>query len=101
MPSDNLNQKVVLVLPGGAKNLGGRSVAICARKGANLVVHFTTAHRPNKKAEQTVAGPLENFGREAIAVQGDLTKPENVRPASSRRQKGALCVAIFDIAITP
>ncbi|MCT0203404.1 SDR family oxidoreductase [Synechococcus sp. CS-603] len=75
MPSDNLNQKVVLVA-GGAKNLGGLISRDLARKGANLVVHY---HSPSaeQEAEQTVQA-IGELGREAIAVQGDLTKPENV-----------------------
>ena len=73
--SRTLEDQVVLVA-GGAKNLGGLLSREVARRGADVVVHYNSdATEP--AARETVAA-VERAGRSAIAVQGDLTRVAEV-----------------------
>lgn len=71
----SLNGKVVIVA-GGAKNLGGLISRTFANDGAKVVVHYNSAST-QKDADATV-GAITAAGGEAIAVQGDLTRASNV-----------------------
>jgi NAD(P)-dependent dehydrogenase (short-subunit alcohol dehydrogenase family) len=75
MSNDALTGKVALV-GGGAKNLGGLLSRSFAEAGANVIVHYNS-DATKQAAEQTVAAVLQ-VGREAIAIQGDLTRAANV-----------------------
>ncbi len=67
----------VAVVGGGAKNLGALLSRGFADEGANLVVHFhSDAAAAN--AQDTVRA-VEEAGGKAVAVQGDLTKVDDVR----------------------
>lgn len=75
--SENGLQGAVVVIGGGAKNLGGLLSRTFAADGAKIVVHYhgeTTA----PDAEKTVQA-VQEAGSEAIAVQGDLTKVADVQ----------------------
>lgn len=77
MVNHDLKGKYV-VIGGGAKNLGGDLSRAFAEKGvAGVVVHY---HSDSSKgaADETVAA-VQAAGSEAIAVQGDLTKPAAVK----------------------
>lgn len=75
MEKNNVNGKVVLIA-GGAKNLGGLLSRDFASQGAKLVIHYNSeSTKPD--AEQTLAD-VQASGAEAILVQSDLTKIENV-----------------------
>lgn len=75
MARNNVNGKVVLIA-GGAKNLGGLLSRDFAAKGAKLVIHYNS-ESTRAAAEQTLAD-VQASGAEGILVQGDLTKVENV-----------------------
>ncbi len=81
--SPTLESQVVLIA-GGAKNLGGLLSREVAARGADVVVHYNSDASADA-ARETVAA-IEAAGRQAIAVQGDLTRPANVQ-------------ALFDAAI--
>ncbi|HLT89036.1 MAG TPA: SDR family oxidoreductase [Sphingobacterium sp.] len=75
MDRNNVNGKVILIT-GGAKNLGGLLSRDFASQGAKLVVHYNSeSTKPD--AEQTLAD-VQAAGAEAILVQSDLTKIENI-----------------------
>lgn len=75
MDRNNVNGKVVLIA-GGAKNLGGLLSRDFALQGAKLVIHYNSeSTKPD--AEQTLAD-VQAAGAEAILVQSDLTKIENI-----------------------
>lgn len=75
MPSYDLTDKVVLVA-GGAKNLGGLISRELASNGAKVVVHYhSQATQP--EAEATVRA-VTKLGCEAFAIQSDLTETENI-----------------------
>ncbi|GAA1206893.1 SDR family oxidoreductase [Prauserella alba] len=83
MAETDLRDKVV-VLGGGAKNLGGLLARQLGERGANVVVHYhSDASAPD--ADKT-ADDVRAAGGEAVTVQGDLTRVADVR-------------AVFDAAV--
>lgn len=75
MSNHNLQGKVVVV-GGGAKNLGGLVSREFARGGARVVVHYNS-DGTRRDAEATVKA-IKDLGSDAYATQGDLTRPANV-----------------------
>ena len=73
MAKIDLNDKVVLIA-GGAKNLGGAISRAVAKQGADVIVHYNS-DGTEPAAEETVKA-VEALGRKAMMVQGDLTKAE-------------------------
>ena len=76
MARNDVKGKVVLIA-GGAKNLGGLLSRDFAAKGAKLVIHYNSENTKTN-AEKTLAA-VEATGSEAILVQADLTKIEHIR----------------------
>lgn len=66
----------VVVVGAGAKNLGGLLSRTFGADGASVVVHYHSAGS-NAAAQETVRA-VEAAGGKAFAVQGDLTKVDNV-----------------------
>jgi NAD(P)-dependent dehydrogenase (short-subunit alcohol dehydrogenase family) len=93
MPTYDLTDKVVLVA-GGAKNLGGLISREFAGKGAKVVVHYHS-ETTQSEAEATVQA-VQQLGTKAFAIQGDLTKPENVTALfeQAKTQFGRVDVAV-------
>jgi NAD(P)-dependent dehydrogenase (short-subunit alcohol dehydrogenase family) len=93
MPTYDLTDKVVLVA-GGAKNLGGLISREFAGKGAKVVVHYHSK-TTQSEAEATVQA-VQQLGTKAFAIQGDLTKPENVTALfeQAKTQFGRVDVAV-------
>lgn len=76
MSKNSLEGKVVLIA-GGAKNLGGLLARDFAQGGAKAIAIHYNSDATKAAADETVAA-IKELGVEAIAIQGDLTKPENV-----------------------
>jgi NAD(P)-dependent dehydrogenase (short-subunit alcohol dehydrogenase family) len=76
MSKQSLNGKVVLIA-GGAKNLGGLVARDLAASGAAAVVVHYNSDATRAAAEDTLKA-VKAAGAQAIAVQGDLTQPGNV-----------------------
>ncbi|MEJ2794146.1 SDR family oxidoreductase [Iodobacter sp. LRB] len=74
----------VVVIGGGAKNLGGLISRTLAAEGASIVVHYNSDATAAAAAETVAA--IEATGGKAFAIQGDLSKAAN-------------CVALFDEAV--
>lgn len=74
MAARTLDNKVVLIA-GGAKNLGGLLARDFASHGAGAIVVHYHSDAALPEAEATVAA-VQALGAKAIAVQGDLTRPE-------------------------
>ena len=75
MSKNDLKNKVVLIA-GGAKNLGGLLSRDFAAKGAKLAIHYNS-DSTKADAEKTLAD-VQAAGAEAFLFQGDLTKVENI-----------------------
>lgn len=93
MNQQNTKGKVVLVA-GGAKNLGGLISRQFAADGARIVVHFNS-DATRTDAEATVAA-IQEAGGEAFATQGDLTRPDNVTALfeTAKAHYGAIDIAV-------
>lgn len=68
-----LNNKIAIIT-GSAANIGKATALLFAKEGAKVVV--TT--KSNIKGGNEVVGAIEALGGNAIFVQADLTKPEDV-----------------------
>lgn len=75
MSKHNLNGKVLLIA-GGAKNLGGLLSRNFAAKGAKLAIHYNS-DSTKSDAKKTLAD-VQQLGADAFLFQGDLTKVENI-----------------------
>ncbi|RPE08138.1 SDR family oxidoreductase [Chitinophaga lutea] len=75
MSGNEVNGKVVLIA-GGAKNLGGLLSRNFAKKGAKLAIHYNS-ESTRKVAEQTLAD-VHALGAAAFLFQGDLTDVKNI-----------------------
>lgn len=93
MAKQDLNEKVILIA-GGAKNLGGLISREFAANGAKIVVHYNSAATKND-ADATVQAILNNGG-EAIALQGDLTQAANVTTLfeQAKQRFGGIDIAV-------
>ena len=75
MTDYRFKDKVVLIA-GGAKNLGGLLSREVGREGAKVVVHYNS-DATRSDAEDTVKA-VKDLGGDAYMTQGDLTRPANV-----------------------
>lgn len=74
MSINTIKDKVV-VIAGGAKNLGGLIAEDFAKQGAKAIVVHYNSSSTQASAEATVA-KIEALGTKAIAIQADLTSAE-------------------------
>ena len=93
MAKINLQDKVVLIA-GGAKNLGGLISREVAKQGANVVVHYHS-DSTRAAAEETVQA-VKDRGTDAFSVQLDLTKAANVKElfTAAKDKFGRIDVAV-------
>lgn len=93
MANQSLEGKVVLV-GGGAKNLGGLLSRTFASDGAKLVVHYNS-DATKAAADETVAA-IAKAGGEAVALQGDLTRAATVTRLfdDAKARFGSLDIAV-------
>ncbi len=75
MSKKSINGKVILIA-GGAKNLGGLLSRNLAAQGAKLAIHYNS-ESTKADAEQTVAD-VQALGAEAFLFQADLTDIKNI-----------------------
>ena len=98
MSRNDLNGKVVLIA-GGAKNLGGLLSRNFAQKGAKVAVHYNS-DSTKADAEKTLA-EITNAGGEAFIFQADLTKVENIAKLfeATKQQFGGIDIAINTVGM--
>lgn len=75
MARNNVNEKVVLIT-GGAKNLGGLLSRTFAAKGAKIAIHYNSKNT-QAEAEEILADIIK-AGGEAFLFQADLTDVKNI-----------------------
>lgn len=93
MARNDLTGKVVLIA-GGAKNLGGLLSRDFAAKGAKVAIHYNSdSTKPD--AEKTLSD-IQKSGGEAFLFQADLTKIENIKKlfAETKARYGGIDIAI-------
>lgn len=93
MARNNLKNKVVLIA-GGAKNLGGLISRNIAAKGAKVIVHYNS-DATKADAEKTLAD-ITAAGGTAYITQADLTVVENIVKlfADAKAKFGVVDIAI-------
>lgn len=93
MARNDLNGKVVLIA-GGAKNLGGLLSKDIAKKGAKVAIHYNSSST-KAEAENTLA-EIQNSGGEAFLYQADLTNIENIKKFfdETKKRYGGIDIAI-------
>ena len=93
MTDYGFKDKVVLIA-GGAKNLGGLLSRQVGREGAKVMVHYNS-DVSRADAEDTVKA-VKDLGGEAFMTQGDLTRPANVEALflEAKDKFGGIDVAI-------
>lgn len=98
MERNNLNGKVVLIA-GGAKNLGGLLSRDFAAKGAKVVIHYNS-DSTKEDAENTLAD-IVNSGGEAFIFQADLTKVGNIKQLfeEAKSKFGGVDIAINTVGM--
>ena len=70
----NVQNKVVLIT-GASRGIGAQLAQDLAAAGAKVIVNYAG----NKAAAENVINNIRQLGGEAIAVQGDVRKPEDVK----------------------
>lgn len=98
MERNNLNGKVVLIA-GGAKNLGGLLSRDFAAKGAKVVIHYNS-DSTKADAENTLEDII-NSGGEAFIFQADLTKVGNIKQLfeEAKSKFGGVDIAINTVGM--
>lgn len=98
MTRNDLKGKVVLIA-GGAKNLGGLLSKDFAAKGAKVAVHFNS-DSTKADAEKTLSD-IQATGGDAFIFQANLTKVENISRlfAETKRKFGEIDIAINTVGI--
>ncbi|MFC6099214.1 SDR family oxidoreductase [Olivibacter domesticus] len=93
MARNDLNGKVVLIA-GGAKNLGGLLSRDIAKKGAKVAIHYNSSST-KAEAEKTLA-EIQSAGGEAFLYQADLTNIENIKKLfdETKNRYGGIDIAI-------
>ncbi len=98
MKNNDLKGKVVLIA-GGAKNLGGLLSSVFAKKGAKIAIHYNS-DSTKKDAEQTLA-EIKQSGGEAFIYQADLTQISNIHQlfAETKAKFGGIDIAINTVGM--
>jgi len=98
MAKIELKDKVVLIA-GGAKNLGGQISRAVASQGADVVVHYNS-DSTKAAADETVKA-VEGMGRKAMLVQSDLTKAANMTEIfeKAKSEMGRIDVAVNTVGM--
>lgn len=98
MARNDLNGKVVLIA-GGAKNLGGLLSRDFAAKGVKIAIHYNS-ESTKAEAEKTLTD-VQNAGGQAFLFQADLTKVENIKKffEETKSKFGGIDIAINTVGM--
>ena len=98
MSQHSLKNKVVLIA-GGAKNLGGLLSKSMASKGAKVVIHYNS-DKTKADAQKTLE-EIQKSGGTAILFQADLTKIDNITKlfAKAKETFGQIDIAINTVGM--
>ncbi|RUT29307.1 SDR family oxidoreductase [Arsenicitalea aurantiaca] len=64
-----------VIVTGASRGIGAATAIGAARRGYDVLVNFAG----NRGAAQTVVGAVEEAGAKAVAVQADVSRPEDVK----------------------
>jgi 3-oxoacyl-[acyl-carrier protein] reductase len=69
----NLSKRHVFVA-GGSRGIGRATALLAAKAGADVTINYVK----DEASAQSLAGEIKGLGRQALCVQADLTKPDQV-----------------------
>src|SRR3954470_7804580 len=94
--SNRLSGKVAVVT-GASKGIGAEIARYLAAEGASVVVNYASS----KAGADKVVAEITGKGGKAVAVQADVSKPEDIRRlfAETRRAFGRLDVLVNNAGI--
>ncbi len=94
--SNKLNEKIAIVT-GASKGIGAGIAKELARNGAKVVVNYA---RSKTEADQVVAA-IKQAGGEAVALQGDVSRPEDVKKlfAETKKAYGKLDILVNNAGV--
>ncbi|AMC36890.1 SDR family oxidoreductase [Janthinobacterium sp. B9-8] len=89
----------VVVIGGGAKNLGGLISRTFAAEGAKIIVHYNSD--ATRAAADAMVNHIQTAGGEAFAIQGDFTKVSDVENvfAEAKKRYGGIDIAINTVGM--
>lgn len=89
----HLKDKVVIV-GGGAKNLGGLISQTFASQGAKIVIHYHNSQ--SQDSAQALVDRITQGGGQAIAIQADFSQPEQIKAVflAAKKTFGGIDIAI-------
>lgn len=98
MARNDLKGKVVIIA-GGAKNLGGLLSKDFASKGAKVAIHYNS-DATKAEAEQTLSA-IQAVGGEAFIFQADLTNVDNIKKLflETKTKYGGIDIAINTVGM--
>lgn len=87
----------VAVVTGASKGIGSAIARQFAAEGASVVVNYSSS----KAGADAVVGSIAGAGGRAIAIQADLSKPENIRRlfAETKKQLGRVDILVNNAGI--
>ncbi|MBB6500701.1 SDR family oxidoreductase [Pedobacter cryoconitis] len=93
MAGNDLKGKVVLIA-GGAKNLGGLLSRNFAEKGAKVAIHYNSDH--TKEAAEKTLADIKAKGGEAFLFKADFRQVENISKffAETKAKYGGIDIAV-------
>lgn len=87
----------VMVVTGGSRGIGAAICRLAAERGYDLCVNYAA----DSRAAEAVVAEVEAAGRRAVAVQADLSKPEEIAPLfAAAAELGPLTALVNNAGIT-
>src|SRR6266536_237481 len=90
--------KKILLVAGGSRGIGAATARLAAARGFDVAVNYVRG----KNAADEAAAAVRASGRNAIAVQGDMAREDDVERvlATVDRELGALTHLVYNCGIT-
>lgn len=63
-----------LLITGGSRGIGAATARLAAARGYDVAINYAG----NRAAAEAVVAEIEKHGRKGVAIQGDMSKPEDV-----------------------
>ena len=81
MPASRMpSEERTILVTGGGRGIGAAVCSALARDGWNVVVNY----RANRSAAEHVAGAVQRLGRRSLAVEADVSVPDDVARMMTR-----------------
>jgi NAD(P)-dependent dehydrogenase (short-subunit alcohol dehydrogenase family) len=65
----------ILLITGGSRGIGAATARLAAGRGYDVAINYASNHA----AADAVVADIKKQGRRAIAIQGDMSKPEDIK----------------------